>query len=165
MVNAFEHPPRHDCARGACDECDLGDSCPDFIAPAQDHIAEVGKMVKLVVYIAGPISDPVFVVALQNLARFFHAEATLIRHGFAPINPASDLIAAIVAGDFAYEDFLGKDEPLVRRSDAIFMLPDWGCSHGATQELGWAFESDVPAFESVADLIAYRENLPVVSSS
>ena len=114
---------------------------------------------KLIVYIAGPISDPDFATALQNIARFFHMEALLIRHGFAPINPAADIIAAIVAGDFVYDDFLGKDEPLVKKSDVLMVLNGWSSSEGATQEVEWAHDAANPVFERLIDLLEYRDTV------
>jgi len=149
---------RRECAAHACDDCSIWDLCPDYEDSATRTVAKPGNT-RLVVYIAGPISDQDFVAGLQNLARFFHAETTLIKHGFSPINPAADLIAALHAGDFTYRDYLGKDEPLVKRSDALLLLPGWSESMGATAEVSWALQADVPCFTSMSDLEEYRESL------
>jgi hypothetical protein len=110
-----------------------------------------------VVYIAGPISGPNVESWVRNLHRFFAMENMLWRHGFSPINPAADLIAAIMHGQYEYEDYLDKDESLVKRSDYIYMLPGWECSEGASREYAWALKAQVVPVESIAQILRYVE--------
>lgn len=112
---------------------------------------------KPVVYIAGPISGPKVTVWINNLHRFFNMENMLWRHGYSPINPAADLIASIMHGQYEYEDYLGKDEALVKRSDYIFMLPGWECSEGACREYQWALQAGVIPVESMSQLMRHVE--------
>jgi len=110
-----------------------------------------------VVYIAGPIRDSDFLQALSNVHEFFAMEIRLTRMGYSALNPASDLLAAIMHGHFRHGVLLGKDEAFVKRSDAVLFLPRWETSSGARQERVWAEEAGVPCFTSLADL---REAFP-----
>jgi hypothetical protein len=47
----------------------------------------------------------------------------------------------------------------VRRSDFIFLHESWAESKGATQEVEWAVESCVPRFESLPDLLEWRDRM------
>jgi len=108
--------------------------------------------VKPIIYIAGPIRDSDFLQAITNLHAFFAMEIELTRLGYSALNPASDVLAAIMHGRFKHGTLLGKDEAFVKRSDAILFLPRWETSNGARQERVWAEEADVPCYTSLDDL-------------
>jgi hypothetical protein len=82
-------------------------------------------------------------VMLANMSSFFKAEVACVKAGLSPINPCADIIACIVSGDFQLDEVLSKDEPLVKRSDGILMLPGWLTSEGARQEYEWAKDYNV----------------------
>lgn len=112
---------------------------------------------KPLVYISGPINGSDVYEVYHNLAAFFEAEKELLKSGFAPINPAADFIALMMMGErMGREDWrrmlMGKDEPLVKGADAIFMLPGWTHSPGAREEWEWAKDFGVPAFCTFASL-------------
>ena len=107
---------------------------------------------KPVVYISGPISSPVFTDALANLHWFFVMEIQLKRSGYSVINPAADLIACIMAGDFEFKELLENDEALVKKADALFLHLDWQDSRGATMEHDWAVEDGIPIAHAINDL-------------
>jgi hypothetical protein len=103
------------------------------------------------IYIAGPLNAPA-VGYLQNVHRFQAAQIALIRHGFAPFNPAVDLLAGIMAGDMEYEDYFEPNFAWLEKADAVLML---GSSPGADRECERARELGVPVLDSVAALVEY----------
>jgi len=112
---------------------------------------------KKLIYISGPISADNIHDIYANLRRFFRWEALLLQKGYSPINPAADFFALMMMGETKnaeewYERLLGKDEPLVKRSDALLMLKGWRNSKGALREYDWAKDALVPVFFAVADL-------------
>ena len=115
---------------------------------------------KKLVYIAGPINASGVFDMYRNLRHFFEAERELLQLGFAPINPAADFTALMMMGDERVSSdlwtkmLMTKDEPLVKRSDALFLLPGWRRSLGAQKEVFWAEEACVPWFETYASLTA-----------
>jgi len=105
-----------------------------------------------IVYIAGPISNPDAGKLFENLHRFFLKEVQLWKAGFSPINPASDIIAAIMCGDLTHADYLAKDQSLVAVAEYIFMLPGWTDSPGAREEYSWAGLYDTTPVHSMLEL-------------
>lgn len=104
------------------------------------------------VYIAGPLSSPTCTGYLQNVHRFYSAQVALIRHGFAPFNPAADLTVGIMAGDMEYEDYFGPNFAWLEKADAVLMLSS---SPGADRECERARELGIPVLDSVEGLIEY----------
>jgi len=97
-----------------------------------------------VIYIGGPISSPDTIQVFYNLSRFFYWEMRLTEAGFSVINPAADVISLLMGGRLIYDDLLAKDEPLVKRSDTLFLLDRWNTSRGARREKRWATQLLIP---------------------
>ena len=56
-----------------------------------------------------------------------------------------------------YEDFIEGDFEMVRRVDAVFMLPEWEMSKGANLERRVALERNIPVFYTIKDINAWRD--------
>ena len=95
------------------------------------------------IYIAGKISGD-----KNYKKKFKKAERVLKKKGYSVMNPAW-------LGD--YKDFIWFDYMLVsgamqRRCEAVYFLPDWSQSKGATIELKRAIASEQKIFFSLKDL-------------
>lgn len=84
-------------------------------------------MKSMKIYISGKISGlPVDEV----VAKFQTAERKIRKFGLIPINPLDNGLPI----EAEWADQMGKDIALLLRADAIYMLPDWRQSEGATIE-------------------------------
>lgn len=79
------------------------------------------------IYISGRISGRPLSQAKQE---FEHAEVKLRKFGFFPVNPMNNGLP----DDASWEDHMGRDIAMLLRCQAIYMLPDWQQSEGATIE-------------------------------
>ena len=107
-----------------------------------------------IIYVSGPLSHATALGVAENCGRFDIVENMLLRAGYCPINPASDW-SALKIGGITRRDLMEKDEALVKRSDALYMLPGYEDSPGAMQELKWAQEEGTPYFDNLNDLNEY----------
>ena len=86
-------------------------------------------MKKKIIYISGKITGD------ENYRQKFEAAEKLLKEkGYNVINPCK-------VGEyefFSYEQFLHIDFALIDCVDAVFMLPDWEDSQGATREYHYA---------------------------
>lgn len=94
---------------------------------------EAAERRKFVIYVAGPYRARTWGGVKKNVADAMDVAAELLRAGYTVICPHSMTHSFEMYG---LEDavFLESDLELVRRCDAIVMLPDWHCSRGAWAE-------------------------------
>lgn len=79
------------------------------------------------IYISGKITG---LPISEVIAKFRSAEAKIRRFGFCPVSPLDNGLPF----EAEWPDQMGKDVALLLRCDAIYMLPDWQQSDGATIE-------------------------------
>lgn len=79
------------------------------------------------IYISGKITG---LPINEVIGKFQAAELKIRRFGFEPVSPLRNGLP--LEADWA--DQMGKDIALLLRADAIYMLPDWRQSEGATIE-------------------------------
>ena len=101
-----------------------------------------------VVYISGPITSGGGIPQVENQYRFSVVENMLLKRGYAPVNPASDALA-IGMGGITYDVLMDKDEALISKCDAMYMLGGWEISPGAAMEYGFAQHHGVPVVENL----------------
>jgi len=99
-----------------------------------------------IVYIAGPLTHSVAWRQEQNIRRAEEAGKVVAEMGASPIIPHSNtrFFHGLMTAPFWYEATLA----LLRMADAVFMLPGWRTSSGATREHDEAMEIGTPVFES-----------------
>jgi len=100
------------------------------------------------VYIAGPLNGDAMEY-LANVNRFLEAERLLRRNGFAPYNPAADLLAGVYAGTLEYDDLADANLAWLEVADAIYVIAR---SPGADREVMRAYERNIPVCWSLNDL-------------
>lgn len=113
---------------------------------------------RLLVYISGPYtaSTPEGVVA--NVERARQAACELMRLGYAVICPHT-MTAGWEREGIPYEQFIAADLEIVRRCDAVLLLPGWEGSRGARAEFEMAAKAGVPTFLFLEDVIAHSGRL------
>ena len=119
------------------------------------------------VYIAGPITpignENKSVKHLANIRNGVYAGIALMEAGFSPYNPFLDFMYWLVGGGDGF--FLSvhrirkMDLDWVEVSDAMLLLKGWKKSVGARGELDRAKKYNIPYFESIDDLVAYRDKM------
>lgn len=107
------------------------------------------------VYVAGPYRAPTEWEVKGNIADAEAAAANLWTHGFAVVCP--HLNTAFFGGLVPDETFLAGDLVILERCDAVFTTPRWRTSKGAQGEVARARERGIPVFESVPQLIRWRD--------
>ncbi|MEE6280176.1 DUF4406 domain-containing protein [Georgenia sp. MJ170] len=93
------------------------------------------------VYIAGPMTG------LPDFNRpAFHATAALLAvfGGWRAINPARQ------PDGLTWEEYVRRGLADVRRADAVYLLPGWRDSRGATREVVQAFRLGLPVWDEEA---------------
>ena len=106
------------------------------------------------VFIAGPLSNEDCTVYLRNVGRFLAADRELRRHGFAPFDPALDLLVGIAHGDMDYDDYALPNLAWVPVCHAVLLL---GSSPGADREVAVAVRHGIPVAHSIEMLLQLRE--------
>jgi hypothetical protein len=113
-----------------------------------------GAVSPLVVYLAGPMSctglpdDPIAWALLQQRAKYAcRVQCQLLRTGIVSINPYS---SCLDPGMWSYQPvaWYHGDLWLIKRSDAIGLLPGWEGSIGVTQyEIPYARSIGLPIYK------------------
>ena len=82
----------------------------------------------MTVYIAGPMTG----LPDYNVAAFYAAELELKKRGYTVLNPAT------LPRDLPDNKYLPICMAMIEASDAVYMLPGWNRSQGATAEYWYA---------------------------
>lgn len=96
------------------------------------------ELVKLLVYLAAPYSEP---DPVANTHRAIRIADALLQAGFTPLVPHLTLLWDIVSPK-SYEEWLDYDRELLARCDAVLRVP--GYSVGATRETRFAESLRIP---------------------
>lgn len=92
-----------------------------------------------VIYVSGPITHPDIWGRKKNIDYAMDVAREYWKQGYAVICPHSNTYL-MDGHDVSWETFLAGDFELIRRSDAVVMLPGWEDSKGARAELDFARE-------------------------
>ena len=99
------------------------------------------------IYIAGKISGD-----KNYKKKFAKTERILRKKGHSVMNPAQ----LIVYKDFTWFDYMMVSGAMQRRCEAVYFLPDWSQSKGATIELKRAIASEQKIFFFTKRFIIYN---------
>lgn len=100
------------------------------------------------IYVAGPYRGPGDWAVKQNIQDAEKFARELWRRGFAVICPHAN--SAFMGGSEIPDDvFLKGDLEILRRCDAIFMIPGWERSAGARAEYQFSLDNNIPIFFGV----------------
>ena len=110
---------------------------------------------ELVVYCAGPFRSPHAWGITANIFTAAQWSLEVWRAGFVALCP--HLNTAPFQGSLPDEVWLDGDLELVKRSDAVLLLPRWEESAGARSEKAFAEDQGIPCFTVIADLEAWAD--------
>jgi nucleoside 2-deoxyribosyltransferase len=108
----------------------------------------------IVVYVAGPYRAANAWLVEDNVRRAEVFSLLLWRHGFAPVCPHTQ--TRFFQGAASDEVFLRGTLEMMRRCDAVLLLPGWEKSTGTRAELHEANRLGIPAFEHMTELLDWR---------
>ena len=113
--------------------------------------------IALIVYIAGPYSPINGLTINENVNNAKELAKECWKNDIPAICPQMNtaFMDAVTSPDVFY---IG-DLDIIERCDAVLMVPGWEKSFGAKMERLHALREEIPVFESVKGLVAYRDNL------
>jgi len=103
-----------------------------------------------VVYIAGPYRAPSANAILRNIMAAREVATLVWSVGGAALCP--HLNTAFMDGVARDADFLAGDLELLRRCDAVFVLPNWHSSEGTKGEVSEAKRRELPIITDCVEL-------------
>lgn len=103
-----------------------------------------------VVYIAGPFRGPDHWVIAQNIREAETLALEVWRMGCAAICPHAN--TAHFQGAASDAVWLAGDLELLRRCDIVLTTPRWSHSQGATAEVQFALDRNIPVLHSLPEL-------------
>lgn len=111
-----------------------------------------------VIYIAGPYRDPrgEFYVRC-NIREAERAALWVWLHGAVALCPHKNTAGLGGAHGITDRTWLDGDLELLRRCDAIYLIPGWESSQGAQAEAAFAREHDIPLLYGQADVLRFLE--------
>jgi len=104
------------------------------------------------VYVAGPYSHGDVAV---NVREAIQAADRLLIYGFYPYVPHLTHFWHLVFPR-PYQEWLELDKVWLKKCDAVLLLP--GKSPGAEKEVDLAKEYNIPVFESIGELLEWRDD-------
>lgn len=97
-----------------------------------------------VIYIAGPFTGPTPWDVEQNVRRAEAVALEVAKLGAAPLCPHAN--SRFFHGQCTPEFWYAATMALLKRCDAILMIPGWENSKGSREEKQWAVDNGVPVF-------------------
>ncbi len=108
------------------------------------------KKIPLLVYVAGPYRAPHAFGREENIFEARRVGAMLVADGFMPVIPHAN--TAHFDGLASDEFFLEGTLEMMRRCDAVLLIPSWEKSSGARAEKAEAEELGIPVVDNLQDL-------------
>lgn len=112
-----------------------------------------------VIYVAGKLTGPNNFEISRNVCAAEDVAMEVVKLGAVPLIPHANtglIFFGTATEDFWYEGTL----ELLRRCDAVLMVPGWEASKGAKLEFEEAGRRKIPIFTTPADLKAWLEKPP-----
>lgn len=106
-----------------------------------------------VVYVAGKFTGATQWAIAQNIRKAEEAGIEIARLGAMPLIPHAN--TANFHGELTTAFWYEGTLELLRRSDAVFLLPNWEVSKGARDEHKEAVRIGMPLFKNIQDLAGW----------
>ena len=113
------------------------------------------------VYVAGPYNAPDVIGVLANIRRGMDLSIKVLQMGLAPFCPWLDWLFGVKA-DITIEQYKEYSMTWLRVSDAVLLVPGWEASEGAKAEVAEASKFGIPCFETLEELLQWREDSALV---
>jgi hypothetical protein len=109
-------------------------------ADEQDLMKEQPKKL---IYIAGKLNSDACGYIKNVHAMVKHAEKVR-KLGCSVAVPCLDLIHGLICGDHGYSDYFENNIEIMKRCDAVALVPNWKTSEGAKKEIKVAHDLNMP---------------------
>lgn len=106
------------------------------------------------IYVAGPYTAATHIEVERNVLNAKEAAIELLRRGWAVICPHTMTHTCEIGTGLEPEVFYNSDFEILRRCDAIYMLPSWNYSSGSVAELEQAKRDGLKVFYSLKEACA-----------
>jgi hypothetical protein len=106
-----------------------------------------------IVYIAGPFRAHTAWGIAENVRAAERLGLEVCKLGLMALIPHAN--TAHFHGELTEDFFLDGTMELLRRSDAVMLLPDWGKSIGTVREVSEAKKLEIPVFQEIEDLLRW----------
>lgn len=115
------------------------------------------KKYDILVYIAGALRNgvPGYV---QNLHRMIVWAEKVRRAGFYVYIPGLDILQGVVMGDMEFPDYFENSWGIIKRCEAVFVVPGYEKSKGTKKEIIHAKNLKIPVFFDLDKLVKYYKN-------
>lgn len=112
-----------------------------------------------VVYVAGAYSSDNVMGVLSNIRKGINWSFECFKEGLAPFSPWLDYHYVLEDRDnvLTIQDFYEYSMEFLRRSDVVFITPDWEKSTGTIAEISEAERLDIPVVYSFDDLMKWQK--------
>lgn len=107
------------------------------------------------VYISGPYSAETPYLKNKNIRRAIEVHEAATAAGFVVYCPHTTSHPLDGMPGMEHQDWLLHDFEVIRRCDAVVLTPMWETSNGATQEVDFARQHNIPIFRSVESAVKY----------
>ena len=107
------------------------------------------------VYIAGKLSSPDPLRFLRNINRLQEWTARAREFGLAPFPVADDFADIMRTDGVTMEMVKEASMAWLRRSDCVFVTPDWESSQGTRDEIEEAVGLGIPVFYGLEDVLKW----------
>ncbi len=106
-----------------------------------------------VIYVAGRYSAPTEAQVKENIAIAEKYAQKIWKAGHAAICP--HLNTAHWGNLLTHDQFIAGDLEIIKRCDAVYLIPGWEHSKGARQENAFAVNRRIPTFNTMTTLLAW----------
>jgi hypothetical protein len=107
------------------------------------HIRNLFKSDKKLIYIAGKLNDDACGY-IQNVHEMINYAESIRMVGCSVAVPCNDLIHGLVIGCHEYKDYFENNVEIMKRCDAVALVPGWKSSEGTKREILIAEKIGIP---------------------
>jgi len=115
------------------------------------------KMLDVMVYISGKYGGETVWDVTNNIHAAEQVLAAMWEAGIPALCPHKN--TAYLDGLLTRNQWIAGDLIMLKRCDAIFMLPGWEDSAGACEERAYALANGIPIFDDIATLICWARDV------
>ena len=110
------------------------------------------------IYIAGKLNGDACSY-IQNVHKMLQFGETVRNMGCCVAIPCNDFLHGLVIGTHEYEDYFDNNLEILKRADAIALVPGWETSEGTRKEILEARKNNIPVlyyFDEINDFIGVK---------
>jgi hypothetical protein len=114
------------------------------------------------IYIAGKLNGKTAIEYIQNVHTMVKYAEKVRKLGFSIMVPGNDVICGFICGTHEYDDYWKNNVTIMKRCDALAMVPNWRDSKGAVSERKIALEEGIIVLDTWKDVVDYGTTLSII---